>query len=72
VDIQHVNKAASSKSDVNGFIDKLDEANTKVIEKLTAESKSTFSMSIIAIAFIIIAGLSLYNKFRCWEKKHVL
>jgi len=72
VDIQHVNKAASSKSDVNVFIDKLDEANSKVIKQLNAESQSTFSVSIIAIAFIIIAGLSLYNKFRCWEKKHVL
>jgi len=31
-----------------------------------------FGVSIAAIAFVLVAGLSLYNKFLCWEKKHVL
>lgn len=51
---------------------KLTEATQRTIDNVTTEHQRMFGISIAAIAFIIIAGLSLYNKFRCWEKKHIL
>lgn len=71
-DIADVHKSAHSPDVIEGHLDKLSQSNSKVLDKLTSEHQMMFGVSIAAIAFIIIAGLSLYNKFRCWEKKHVL
>jgi len=71
-DIQTAHKNAGSGADIGGHLDTLSQSNAKVIDQLTSEHQRNFGVSIFAIAFIIIAGLSLYNKFRCWEKKHVL
>merc|ERR1712190_102421 len=71
-DIAEVHKTAHSPDNIDKHLDKLSESNTKVLDQLTNEHQRMFGVSIAAIAFIIIAGLSLYNKFRCWEKKHVL
>lgn len=71
-DITQVHKSAHSSESIDKHLDKLTESNTKVLSQLNDEHQTMFGVSIGAIAFIIIAGLSLYNKFRCWEKKHVL
>jgi len=71
-DIADVHKSAHSPDQIDKHLDKLSESNSKVLDKLTSEHQLMFGVSIAAIAFIIIAGLSLYNKFRCWEKKHIL
>merc|ERR1712039_321737 len=71
-DIADVHKSAHSPDNIDKHLDKLTKSNSKVLNQLTNEHQKMFGVSIAAIAFIIIAGLSLYNKFRCWEKKHVL
>lgn len=71
-DIADVHKSAHSSDSIDKHLDKLTQSNTKVLDQLTDEHQRMFGVSIAAIAFIVIAGLSLYNKFRCWEKKHVL
>lgn len=71
-DIADVHKSAHSPDNIDKHLDKLTQSNDKVLDQLTNEHQRMFGVSLAAIAFIIIAGLSLYNKFRCWEKKHVL
>jgi len=71
-DIAEVHKTAHSPDMIDRHLDKLTQSNTKVLDKLASEHRMMFGLSIAAIAFIMIAGLSLYNKFRCWEKKHIL
>jgi hypothetical protein len=71
-DIAHVHRKATSQDNIDNHLAKLTESNQRTIENLNSEHQKMFGVSIAAIAFIIIAGLSLYNKFRCWEKKHVL
>lgn len=71
-DIADVHKSAGSPDVIDKHLDKLSMSNSKVLDKLTSEHQMMFGVSIAAIAFIVIAGLSLYNKFRCWEKKHIL
>jgi len=71
-DIADVHRSAHSPDMIDRHLDKLTQSNSKVLDKLTSEHQMMFGVSIAAIAFIVIAGLSLYNKFRCWEKKHIL
>jgi hypothetical protein len=71
-DIVDVHKKASSPDNIDHHLSKLAESNTRTLHSLTNEHQKMFGVSIAAIAFVVIAGLSLYNKFRCWEKKHVL
>merc|ERR1719159_788781 len=71
-DIKDVHKTAHSTEGLDKHLDKLTESNSKVLDQLTSEHQKMFGVSIAAIAFIMIAGLSLYNKFRCWEKRHIL
>lgn len=71
-DISTVHESASKSDNIDKHLDRLTESNQKTLESLTNEHQKMFGVSVSAIAFIIIAGLSLYNKFRCWEKKHVL
>jgi len=71
-DIADVHKTANSSDSIDHHLNKLTESNQRTLESLTTEHQKMFGVSIGAIAFVIIAGLSLYNKFRCWEKKHVL
>jgi len=71
-DIAHVHKSATSADNLDHHLNKLTQSNQRTIDSLNTEHQKMFGVSIAAIAFIVIAGLSLYNKFRCWEKKHVL
>jgi hypothetical protein len=71
-DIAHVHKSATSQDNLDHHLSKLTESNKRTIDNLTNEHQKMFGVSIAAVAFIVIGGLSLYNKFRCWEKKHVL
>merc|ERR1712151_245137 len=71
-DIADVHKSAHSPENIDKHLDKLSQSNDKVLDQLANEHQTMFGLSLAAIAFIVIAGLSLYNKFRCWEKKHVL
>jgi len=71
-DIADVHRAAHSADGIDKHLDKLMASNSEVIDKLNGEHHMMFGVSIAALAFIIVAGLSLYNKFRCWEKKHSL
>lgn len=71
-DIADVHKTAHSPDSIDKHLDKLSETNIKVLDQLTTEHQSMFGVSVVAIAFVVVAGLALYNKFRCWEKKHVL
>lgn len=71
-DIAHVHKSATSSDNLETHLTKLSQSNQRTMESLTNQHQTMFGVSIAAIAFIVIAGLSLYNKFRCWEKKHIL
>jgi len=71
-DITEVHKNAHSKDSIDHHLNKLTETNARTLDNLTNDHQKMFGISIAAIAFVIIAGLSLYNKFRCWEKKHIL
>jgi hypothetical protein len=71
-DIADVHKTASSPDNIDHHLSKLTESNQRTLDSLTNEHQKMFGVSIAAIGFVIIAGLSLYNKFRCWEKKHIL
>jgi hypothetical protein len=62
----------SASSDVDKHLDRLADANRKTLENLNQEQSRMFGVSVSAIIFIGVAGLALYNKFRGWEKKHVL
>jgi len=71
-DIAHVHKSATSQDNIDHHLNKLTESNKRTLDNLNGQHQRMFGVSIGAIAFVVIAGLSLYNKFRCWEKKHVL
>jgi len=71
-EIDQIKNAAGSSVNIDEHVEKLTESTDKVLETVSNSHRITFSASLFAIAFIFIAGLSLYNKFRCWEKKHVL
>jgi len=71
-DIAHVHKSATSQDNIDHHLNKLTESNKQTIENLTSQHQRSFGVSIVAIVFIVVAGFSLYHKFRCWEKKHVL
>jgi len=71
-DIADVHKSAKSPDNIDAHLNKLTESNQRTLVQLNNNHQKMFGVSIAAIAFVIIAGLSLYNKFRCWEKKHVL
>jgi hypothetical protein len=71
-DIATVHKTAQSSETLDKHLDKLADSNQKVLTQLTSEHQSMFGVSLMGIVFILIGGLSLYNKFRCWEKKHIL
>lgn len=73
-DISQVHKASSifGPDHIDKHLSQLEEGHKRTLENLKGEHQKMFGVSIAAIAFIVIAGLSLYNKFRCWEKKHVI
>jgi len=72
-DIAHVHqKATSQDNSFDQHLNKLTQSNQRTMDSLTSEHQKMFGVSIAAIAFIIVAGLSLYHKFSCWEKKHIL
>lgn len=71
-DITHVHKVAHGPDNLDQHLNKLTESNQRTLDQLTSEHQRMFGVSLSAIAFVVVAGLSLYNKFRCWEKKHVL
>eukprot|EP00928_Gymnodinium_smaydae_P061674 TRINITY_DN45708_c0_g1_i1.p1 TRINITY_DN45708_c0_g1~~TRINITY_DN45708_c0_g1_i1.p1 ORF type:complete len:532 (+),score=135.49 TRINITY_DN45708_c0_g1_i1:163-1596(+) len=71
-DISDVHKQAHSNDNIDHHLNKLTESNQRTLDSLNNEHQRMFGVSIAAIAFVVIAGLSLYNKFRCWEKKHIL
>lgn len=65
-------KTANNAGEISGHLDSLSDSNANVIDQLTGEHQRMFGFYIGAIAFIVVSGLSLYHKFSCWEKKHVL
>jgi len=71
-DITHVHRTASSPDSIDHHLNTLSESNSKILDQLTNEHQKMFGVSVAAILFIVIAGLALYNKFHCWDKKHVL
>eukprot|EP00929_Paragymnodinium_shiwhaense_P075456 TRINITY_DN38579_c0_g1_i1.p1 TRINITY_DN38579_c0_g1~~TRINITY_DN38579_c0_g1_i1.p1 ORF type:complete len:509 (+),score=157.70 TRINITY_DN38579_c0_g1_i1:36-1562(+) len=71
-DISDVHKTASSPDNIDHHLSKLTESNQRTLDQMSTEHQKMFGVSIAAIAFVVIGGLSLYNKFRCWEKKHIL
>merc|ERR1719316_531156 len=71
-ELEGVKASSFGGSSVDAHLDKLTDSTQKTLDKLQTGHQTTFGVSIAAIAFIVIAGLALYNKFRCWEKKHVL
>jgi hypothetical protein len=72
VDIKDVHTKVKDTKSIDNHLTELTEANQRTIEKLSTGQSNMFGVSVCAIVFVLIAGLSLYNKFRCWEKKHVL
>jgi hypothetical protein len=71
-DIPTVHKTAVNQENIDSHLNKLTESNKRTLDSLIGEKQKMFGVSIAALAFILIAGFSLYQKFRCWEKKHVL
>jgi len=70
--ISDAHKTASSSDKIDHHLNKLAESSQRTMTSLTNGHQKMFGVSIVAIAFVIVAGLALYNKFRCWEKKHIL
>lgn len=71
-DITAVHKSSKTPAALDHHLNKLTETNQRTMEHLSSEHQTMFGVSIMAIGFVVVAGLALYNKFRCWEKKHVL
>merc|ERR1712110_50582 len=71
-DIEVVQMSARNPDNMDKHLDALSQTHTKVLDQLENDHQRTFGVSLAVLGFIVIAGLSLYNKFRCWEKKHVL
>merc|ERR1712032_1136052 len=65
-DIRDVHAVAKSPDNIDQHLNKLTESNQRTLTQLSTDHQKMFAVSVAAIAFIIIAGLSLYNKFRCW------
>jgi len=73
-DMAHVHKSSTifGPGHIDKHLSALEESNQKTIETLQSGSRNMFMVSLIAIIFIVIAGLALYQKFRSWEHKHIL
>jgi len=71
-DIAEVHKTAHSSDTLDKHLDKLSKSNDKILEQLSSEHHKMFGVSIGAVAFVMVAGLSLYNRFHCWDKTHIL
>jgi len=71
-DVSNTHKTVQSSENLDKHIDKLTDSNSKVLSQLTSEHRSMFGVSFMGIVFIFVGGISLYHKFRSWEKKHVL
>jgi len=71
-DISQVHQSATSDDSIDKHLNKLSESHQRTMDNLNGQHRSMFSVSIGAIAFIVIAGLALYSKFSNWEKKHCL
>lgn len=65
-------QTASSHSNLDDHLNKVTESHQRTLNTLTSGHQQTFGVSVLAIVLVMVAGLALYNKFRSWEKKHVL
>lgn len=70
--INDVHKSAQSPENIERQLEQVKKSNEKTLETMASGHKSILGVSIVAIVFIVVAGLALYHKFRCWEKKHIL
>lgn len=71
-DLQSVKASSGDSGGFDVHLEKLTDSTQRTLDNLQTGHQRTFGVSLLAIAFIVIAGLALYNKFRCWEKKHIL
>lgn len=53
-------------------VDKIAESHENVHQNVSTGHQMSFGLSVAAVAFIFVSGMSLYMRFRCWEKKHCL
>lgn len=70
-DIDAVKSTAGDQA-LETHLNALVDQNQLLHEAINQGSWRTFWISVVAIIFIVVAGFGLYNKFRCWEKKHIL
>ena len=70
-DLHSVGKAAE-KDNLDVHLKLLTQASERTEQNMDSEHKRMFGVSIAVVAFVLVSGLLLYNKFRLWEKKHVL
>ncbi|CAD7967535.1 unnamed protein product [Amoebophrya sp. A120] len=59
-------------STMGGALEKLTETNNAVLESLSSGHQWSLFISLCAVGIILLAGLALYQRFRNWEKKHIL
>jgi len=71
-DLESVKASTSGTEHIDRHLMKLTDSTQRTLDNIQTGHQRTFGVSIAAIAFIVVAGLALYNKFRCWEKKHIL
>eukprot|EP00746_Dinoflagellata_sp_MGD_P008781 gnl/MRDRNA2_/MRDRNA2_117625_c0_seq1.p1 gnl/MRDRNA2_/MRDRNA2_117625_c0~~gnl/MRDRNA2_/MRDRNA2_117625_c0_seq1.p1 ORF type:complete len:481 (+),score=100.07 gnl/MRDRNA2_/MRDRNA2_117625_c0_seq1:77-1519(+) len=71
-DLESVKASTGGKEHIDRHLMKLTDSTQRTLDNIQSGHQRTFGVSIGAIAFIVVAGLALYNKFRCWEKKHIL
>lgn len=71
-DLETVKASTGGKEHIDRHLMKLTDSTQRTLDNIQSGHQKTFGVSIGAIAFIVVAGLALYNKFRCWEKKHIL
>lgn len=58
--------------EMDHHLERLTQTHNKVLETLNSGHRWSFMISCVAIVLILFAGLALYQKFRKWEKKHIL
>ncbi|CAD7951977.1 unnamed protein product [Amoebophrya sp. A25] len=68
----HEDLESMKENTMGGALEKLTETNNAVLESLSSGHRWSFVISLCAIGIIIMAGFALYQRFRNWEKKHIL
>lgn len=71
-DLDKVHENATSRESFDHHLNTLADTNQRVLNSVSNEQNKVAWIGVIVVLFTMVAGCSLYYKFRCWEKKHIL